>query len=155
MVGRIHALILLSAEAASAKVPSRSAPKAFELPTGRTARYPARTDGRTEPEIMRDMLARHGIEPAAEHFAHMPEALEAATSSKAPSLRERGYELPGARDALAAFQAMPGVIQSVLSGNTRQNAFTKLSTFGLHGYLDFEVGGYCLISGTHGQSWTL
>lgn len=115
---------------------------AFELLTGRSAEFPARTDGRTEPEIMRDMLARHGIEPTPEHVARMPEVLEAATSSKAPSLRERGYELPGARDALAAFRAMPGVIQSVLSGNTRQNAFTKLSTFTLDGYLDFEVGGY-------------
>ena len=58
---------------------------AFELLTGRPAEYPARTDGRTEPEIMRDMLTRHGIEPTADHFARMPEALEAATSSKAPS----------------------------------------------------------------------
>ena len=115
---------------------------AFELLTGRKAEYPAQTDGRTELEIMRDMLARHGIEPTAEHFARMPEALEAATSSKAASLRERGYELPGARDALAAFQAMPGVIQSILSGNTRRNALTKLSVFGLDAYLDLEVGGY-------------
>lgn len=115
---------------------------AFELLTGRPAECPARTDGRTEPEIMRDMLARHGIEPTAEHVARMPEALEAATSAKAASLRERGYELPGARDALAAFQAMPGIVQSILTGNTRRNALTKLSAFGLDAYLDFEVGGY-------------
>jgi phosphoglycolate phosphatase len=30
----------------------------------------------------------------------------------------------------------------VLSGNIRLNSFTKLSVFGLHEYLDFEVGGY-------------
>jgi phosphoglycolate phosphatase len=115
---------------------------AFELLTGRKAGHPARTDGRTEPEIMRDMLARHGIEPTADYLARMPEALEAATSSKAARLRERGYELPGARDALAAFQIMPGVVQSILSGNTRRNALTKLSAFGLDTYLDLAVGGY-------------
>lgn len=77
--------------------------RAFELLTGHSPEFPARTDGRTEPEIMRDMLARHGIEPTAEHVARMPEVLEAATSSKAVSLRERGYELPGARGCPGRF----------------------------------------------------
>ena len=36
---------------------------AFELLTGRRAVHTARTEGRTEPEIMRGMLASHGIEP--------------------------------------------------------------------------------------------
>lgn len=115
---------------------------AFQLLTGRRAEYSAQTDGRTEPEIMRNMLIRHGIEPTAEHVARMPEALEAATSFKAPSLRERGHELPGAREALAAFQATPGIIQSVLSGNIKPNALIKLSTFELDEYIDFAVGGY-------------
>jgi phosphoglycolate phosphatase len=50
--------------------------------------------------------------------------------------------LPGARDALAAFRASAGVVQSVLSGNIKPNAVTKLSAFGLDGFMDFEVGGY-------------
>jgi len=91
---------------------------------------------------MRNMLLRHGIEPTADHVARMPEVLETATNSKAAVLRERGHELPGAREALAALQETPGVIQSVLSGNIRPNAFTKLSVFGLNPYIDFEVGGY-------------
>jgi phosphoglycolate phosphatase-like HAD superfamily hydrolase len=116
--------------------------KAFELLTGRQAEHKAETEGRTEPEIMQNMLAAHGITSTGEHGARMVEALEAATSANAARLRDRGHELPGARDALAAFQGMPGIVQSVLSGNTRQNAYTKLSAFGLHEYLDFEVGGY-------------
>jgi len=68
--------------------------------------------------------------------------LETATVANASRLRDRGHELPGARDALAALQGMPGIVQSVLSGNTRPNAYTKLSAFGLHEYLDLEVGGY-------------
>jgi phosphoglycolate phosphatase-like HAD superfamily hydrolase len=116
--------------------------QAFQLLTGHPAEHPAQTEGRTEPEIMRNMLLRHGIKPTADHIARMPEVLEAATSSKATSLRQRGHELPGARDALAALHAIPGIIQSVLTGNIRPNALTKLSVFGLDGYLDFEVGGY-------------
>lgn len=115
---------------------------AFELLTGRHAEHPAQTDGRTEPEIMLNMLLVHGIEPTPEYMAHMPEVLEAATVAKAASLRERGHELPGARDALATLQATPGIIQSVLSGNIKPNAITKLSVFNLDGYIDFEVGGY-------------
>jgi phosphoglycolate phosphatase-like HAD superfamily hydrolase len=116
--------------------------RAFELLTGQRAEHPARTDGRTEPEIMRNMLLAHGIEPTPDHVERMPEALESATVSKADTLRERGHELPGARDALTAFQSSPGIVQSVLSGNIRPNAVTKLSAFQLDGYLDFEVGGY-------------
>jgi phosphoglycolate phosphatase len=57
-------------------------------------------------------------------------------------LRRRGHELPGARAALAAFQAAEEIAQSVLSGNTRPNAVTKLKAFTLDGFMDFEVGGY-------------
>jgi phosphoglycolate phosphatase-like HAD superfamily hydrolase len=115
---------------------------AFQLLTGRQAEYPARTDGRTEPEIMRDMLDRHGIELTPEHIATMPGALESATSAKAADLRQRGHELPGAREALSVLQGTAGIVQSVLSGNTMKNAIAKLSAFGLDSYIDFEVGGY-------------
>jgi phosphoglycolate phosphatase-like HAD superfamily hydrolase len=115
---------------------------AFKLLTGREAEHRARTDGRTEPEIMRDMLTLHGIAPTADHVAQMPEALESATLANAGALRERGHELPGARDVLAAFRASPRFVQSVLSGNIKPNAVTKLSAFGLEGFMDFEVGGY-------------
>jgi phosphoglycolate phosphatase-like HAD superfamily hydrolase len=115
---------------------------AFELLTGRRAEHPAQTDGRTEPEIMLNMLLAHKIEPTPEYFARIPEVLEAATAAKVAVLRERGHELPGARDALATLQATPGIIQSVLSGNIKPNAITKLSAFNLDGYIDFEVGGY-------------
>jgi phosphoglycolate phosphatase len=115
---------------------------AFELLTGRRAEHPARTDGRTEPEIMRNMLRMHEIESSSDYLARMPEALESATSLKVATLRERGHELPGARAVLSALQAAPGIVQSVLSGNIQPNAVTKLSAFQLDGFIDFEVGGY-------------
>ena len=115
---------------------------AFKLLTGRRAEHPAQTDGRTEPEIMLNMLLAHGIKPTPAYFERVPEVLEAATVAKAADLRERGHELPGARDVLATLQATPGIIQSVLSGNIEPNAVTKLSVFNLDSYIDFEVGGY-------------
>jgi phosphoglycolate phosphatase-like HAD superfamily hydrolase len=87
---------------------------AFELLTCRRAEHLALTEGRTQPAIMRKMLLR----------------------------RQRGHELPGARDALASLQSRPEIVQSVLTGNIKPNAVTKLSAFGLDGYIDFEVGGY-------------
>lgn len=115
---------------------------AFELLTGRRAEHEAQTDGRTEPEIMLNMLLLHGIKPEPAYFERMPDVLESATVAKAADLRERGHELPGARDALATLQNIPGIIQSVLSGNIKPNAITKLSVFDLESYIDFEVGGY-------------
>lgn len=115
---------------------------AFELLTGRRAEQPAQTDGRTEPEIMLNMLTAHGIEAGPGYLTRIPEALVSATEAKSGILRERGHELPGARAALAAFQSEPGIVQSVLTGNIRPNAVTKLSVFGLDGYIDFEAGGY-------------
>jgi phosphoglycolate phosphatase-like HAD superfamily hydrolase len=39
-------------------------------------------------------------------------------------------------------QRTSGVVQSVLTGNVRPNAFAKLSAFELEPYIDFDVGGY-------------
>jgi phosphoglycolate phosphatase len=115
---------------------------AFEFLTGKRAEHPAQTDGRTEPEIMRNMLAEHGIAAIPDYLTRVPEALVSATEAKAGALQERGHELPGARAALTAFQSSPGIVQSVLTGNIRPNAVTKLSVFGLDEYIDFEAGGY-------------
>ncbi|HEY7144286.1 MAG TPA: haloacid dehalogenase-like hydrolase [Streptosporangiaceae bacterium] len=115
---------------------------AFELLTGQRAEHPARTEGRTEPEIMRNMLLAHRIEPTPDYVSRFPAVLESATLSTANTLREYGHELPGARDALTALKAFPGILQSVLSGNIRPNAIAKLSVFGLTEFIDFEIGGY-------------
>jgi phosphoglycolate phosphatase len=70
------------------------------------------------------------------------DVLEQATLANAGKLSERGHELPGARESLAAFQVSGDVVQSVLSGNILPNAITKLRAFHLDGFMDFEVGGY-------------
>ncbi len=50
--------------------------------------------------------------------------------------------MPGAKDALHAVSRLDGTVQSVLTGTIRSNAVHKLTAFGLHKYVDFEVGGY-------------
>lgn len=115
---------------------------AFELLTGRRAEYPAETDGRTDQEIMRNMLISNGIDPTDDQLACVSEALENAMSSNASELRDRGYALPGARAVLETLQRTSGIVQSVLSWNIAPNALIKLSVFDLNSYLDFDVGGY-------------
>jgi phosphoglycolate phosphatase-like HAD superfamily hydrolase len=116
--------------------------RAFEMLTGRAPTHPVETDGRTDPLIIRRLLDRHGVEVDPEMVRRAMQMLPEALSSLVPRLREVGYPLPGAGAALAALRRQPGVIQSVMTGNVKENAYAKLATFGLHEDLDLDVGGY-------------
>lgn len=98
--------------------------------------------GRTDPEIALEFLTAHEIAEGALHLPAFSEALVTALAAKAALIRERGRALPGAREALAALGRTEGVVQSLLTGNLQPNALLKLASFGLDGYLDFEVGGF-------------
>ena len=98
--------------------------------------------GRTDPEIALELLARQDVPDGEVRLAEFHTALERALAAKAAAMRERGRALPGAREALAALQRRPEVLQSLLTGNLRANAVLKLATLGLDRYVDFEVGGY-------------
>lgn len=50
--------------------------------------------------------------------------------------------LAGAREALATLAALPGVVQTVLTGSIRPNAARKLHAFDLDSYLDLDIGGF-------------
>ncbi|MFI9561440.1 haloacid dehalogenase-like hydrolase [Nonomuraea endophytica] len=115
---------------------------AYELLTGRPAEFRAETDGRTDLEIMTNLLTRHGVQVTDEHLTRLPEVLRSSLAARRERLREKGHALPGAREAITALGGLQGVIQSVLTGNIRPNAFVKVATFDLHHGLDFEVGGY-------------
>jgi phosphoglycolate phosphatase-like HAD superfamily hydrolase len=115
---------------------------AFEVLTGRSAEHRPDTEGRTDPEIMRSMLADHAIPVTEEYEARLFDVVEQALTSKKSRLQRLGHALPGAGEAILALREVPGVVQSVLTGNIQPNAFTKVSAFGLDKHLDFEVGGY-------------
>jgi phosphoglycolate phosphatase-like HAD superfamily hydrolase len=120
--------------------------EAFRVVVGRapdrvTARMLAMA-GRTDPEIALEFLAAHEIAEGERHLPAFSEALVTALAAKAALIQERGRALPGAREVLAALGRADGVVQSLLTGNVQPNALLKLASFGLDGYLDFEVGGF-------------
>lgn len=82
----------------------------------------------------------NGVDPTAS-FVAFYSALGEAARSLQDQMQAHGNALPGAAEAVAAF-ARNGVVQSVVTGNTRSIAITKLEAFGLDGPIDFEVGGY-------------
>jgi phosphoglycolate phosphatase-like HAD superfamily hydrolase len=111
-------------------------------PAAEVASTMIKTAGRTDPEIALEFLAMHGIADGEAQLESFNAALVEALATKASLLRKNGQLLPGVREALAAVRRQPGVVQSLLTGNLEANAVLKLATFGLEGYVDFEVGAY-------------
>ena len=69
-----------------------------------------------------------------------PSALVSAMGELHTRLMRDGFVLPGVTEAL---EAVPSVVQSVLTGNIRPNAEAKLRLLGEHEYLlSLDVGGY-------------
>jgi phosphoglycolate phosphatase len=117
--------------------------RAFELLTGRVPEARPKTDGRTDFQIMRELLTANAVD--ADHFTQIgqfEDVLKSAMEEKAPELPERGHVLPGVVESLTALSAVPTVVQSALTGNIDVNAFAKLHAFGLDQWLDLEVGGF-------------
>lgn len=116
---------------------------ACEILTGRQPEAKPRAGGRTDPEIMAELLAENGFGDDERRFQKLlVPTLVAAMQRNAEALRERGRTAPGAVEALKATKSDPTVVQSVLSGNIAHNALAKLAAFGLDNYLDLEIGGF-------------
>lgn len=113
---------------------------AFSALSGHEPTEPARTEGRTDRLIMRDMFVRDGLPVPDWHSVET--ALAQAGEARLGELRRRGTALPGVHEALKAVSARSGWISSVLTGNIAANARVKLSAFGLDALLDLPVGGY-------------
>jgi phosphoglycolate phosphatase-like HAD superfamily hydrolase len=102
------------------------------------------TSGRTDPQILLDVLRLAGLDDT-EARRLLPEALRMEVgrlAAKQQELRAKGHMMPGADAALAALHRMSGVVQSVLTGNVKPNAILKLATFSLDRYINFDVGAY-------------
>jgi len=113
---------------------------AFEILTGRRARHAAQTEGRTDPDIIAQLLQMHGESPIPWHRAQS--ALEVAGAKHQQALTERGMVLPGASKLIDALAHTSGVVQTVVTGNIRANAEIKLNALGLSEWIDLDVGGY-------------
>ncbi|GAA1579347.1 haloacid dehalogenase-like hydrolase [Actinomadura kijaniata] len=115
---------------------------AFAHAVGRPMEQMAEVSGRTEPDIFRETAELHGVEVDQELFEKFAEQLAKGYEERAEEMRQRGRALPGAAEALEALAADPRVAQSVLTGNIRPAAETKLRVFGLDRRIDFEAGAY-------------
>ena len=115
--------------------------EAFRLVTGQPLRELANMAGRTERAIIVDTLIMNGVaDPESRVDAFLP-ALGDAARKLRDRMREAGERLPGAQEAIAA---LVGTVtaQSVVTGNARAIAMTKLEALDLAEHIDFEIGGY-------------
>lgn len=97
--------------------------------------------GRTERAILIDTLTLHGVSNPESRLDDLYTALAAAADELRERMRMVGHRLPGAVETLAAL-AKHDVVQTVVTGNIKSIAVTKLEVFDLSGHVDFEVGGY-------------
>ncbi len=111
---------------------------AFTALTGRTPSHLAPTEGRTDPDIMAELLRIHEAPPFP--WPQVERALEAAGAAHRGALAERGTVLPGVVDMITALAALPRVVQTIVTGNIRANAEVKVAALGLLGWLDLDVG---------------
>jgi phosphoglycolate phosphatase-like HAD superfamily hydrolase len=113
---------------------------AFVALTGRQACHIATTEGRTDPDIMAELFRKHG-EPT-RPWPQTEQALTEAGCQYRRALAERGRVLPGVVDVIEALAALPQVAQTIVTGNIRANAATKLAAFMLTSWFDLAIGGY-------------
>jgi phosphoglycolate phosphatase len=114
---------------------------AFQLVTGKPLGALADMTGRTERAILIDTLRLNDTPDDESTFGAFYEALGEAARQLEGRMRDAGVRLPGAREAITGLVA-EGTVQSVVTGNIRSIAATKLDAFGLTQHLDLEVGGY-------------
>lgn len=116
---------------------------AFERVVGRLPSVRPVTHGRTDLQIMWELLIANGESPDAfGSVSTFGDVLREVMGAKAGDLARRGYVLPGVVDLLSALADEPNVLQSVLTGNVVENARLKVVTFGLEKWLDLDVGGF-------------
>lgn len=113
---------------------------AFTALAGAAPTKPARTEGRTDRLIMRDMFQRNGLtEP---DWTAVETALADAGEERLHDLSRRGRALSGVPGILKEVSGQGRWVSSVLTGNIAANARVKVSAFGLDPLLDLSVGAY-------------
>jgi phosphoglycolate phosphatase len=115
--------------------------EAFEKVTGQPLSGMPGMAGKTDRDLTLTALRRQGISEPEGLLERFYEALTQATAARQAAIRQQGRRLPGALAAVASLDR-PGVVQTVVTGNIRPIAEIKLRTFGLAGYIDFDIGGY-------------
>ncbi|MFN7953561.1 MAG: HAD family hydrolase [bacterium] len=99
-------------------------------------------DGKTDPGIFRELLARHGLahrDTAAERARFFRRYLEVLDDERARA--DTGHVHPGIHELLAALESIPSVAVGLLTGNIRAGARIKLERFALWERFGFGAFG--------------
>ncbi|WP_354638630.1 HAD hydrolase-like protein [Kitasatospora camelliae] len=115
---------------------------AFRRATGRELDQPWQFDGRTELAAATDVLRAHGLPTGDGQVEAFTALIVEELTARADELAGAGRVLPGAEEILTALGALPGVSQSVLTGNLYPLAVLKMTVFGLAHHVDFRIGAY-------------
>jgi len=95
--------------------------------------------GRTDPQIARDILSRHGVAGAVLEAA-IPESIRLYLLYFAEKRSlENARLLPGVHDLLEALASRSDTRTALLTGNVEQGARLKLGTFGITDFFDFSL----------------
>lgn len=122
--------------------------EAFGHVTGRSLAALPQLAGRSDSEIFFESLFLNDVPPGNDDAADADlldaycARLASAFARRESELRQYGRLMPGARAAVAAAGALPGVVQTVLTGTIKPNAVCKLRAFGIDAYFDLGIGGY-------------
>lgn len=113
-----------------------------------------RMSGKTDQLIVAEYLAMMGVDgagpdarpgrgPGTVHDAILDALVDRlARAGEAGVLATSGGACPGVVEVLSALGAVPGVAQTLLTGNLQANAVVKVSAYGLQRWLDLEVGAF-------------
>src|SRR5438309_1774310 len=100
--------------------------------------------GKTDQLILKEILRAAGL--SADRVDELlPQAMALSIELMASShdqLREEGIVHPGVGTLIDRLAEVPGVRQSLVTGNLAPNARVKVSILGLHTHIDFDVGAY-------------
>ena len=132
----------------AARVDRAAYAEAFRATTGRPLVQLPQMAGRTDSDTFFEALAVNATgpqpgDPAGEELlGRFAAQLAAAYRARRDLITKQGRLMPGARDAVVQVWRLPGLVQTVLTGAIRPNAFEVLRAFDLDRYLDTEIGGY-------------
>lgn len=126
----------------TAGVGARIHRRAFKAAFGRDVMAVVKMSGRTELDIMTELLSRNGVAADEDAISALSRALITGYEASKDELATRGNAMHGAVPTLTLLAQDPRLHQSVLTGNLRDVARIKLQAFGLDRYVDLSVGAY-------------
>ncbi|MDT7785986.1 MAG: phosphoglycolate phosphatase [Pseudonocardiales bacterium] len=127
--------------------------EAFRSAFGRELKGPVDLGGRTELDVIAEILRQHEIEHTEETSRLLADALAGEFESRRKDFPDHSDLLPGALQALQHFADDPRAHQGVLTANLKSVARIKLEEFGLAHLVDWDTPARSATTTRTGPSW--